>query len=132
MNFTLAELTRIKLEPGEVLSVKLFGDDYEIENVEGLKKQLQSLFPNNKIIMFMLPNGNDLQMEIVSGSLEDNKSKELDKLVDTLNNDCSSPKSYCNDCSCGKKASIEGELNESQSKSRAGPSGNDGTSNDRN
>ena len=77
MNFTLAELTRIKLEPGEVLSVKLYGDDYDETIVSGLQDSLQKNFPNNKVMIFALPPGNDLQMEAVSGSLRDNEIGEL-------------------------------------------------------
>lgn len=117
MNFTLAELTRIKLEPGEVLAVKLYGDDYDEANVHALQNQLKTLFPNNKIMVFMLPNGSDLQIEAIKGSMElAPEEKELIKqnkeLVDALNTpapvaNCSLPASYCGDCGCGKKERIE-------------------------
>lgn len=122
MNFTLAELTRIKLEPGEVLSVKLYGDDYEQDNVADLQAKLQSLFPDNKIMMFILPNGNDLQMEVIKPNMEigeisqeererrEQVLKQEKELIDTLNalpaSDCSVPTNYCGDCGCGKKERI--------------------------
>lgn len=108
MNFTLVELSRIKLEPGEVLSVKLYGDDYDDENVEGLKAHLQSLFPNNKVLMFVLPVNHDLQMEAISANVENKVNTELTDLVEKLNSSpCAEPASYCNDCSCGKKQRFE-------------------------
>lgn len=107
MNFTLAELSVIKLEPGDVLSVKLYGDDYDEVDLKGLQNQLQTTFPNNKVMMFVLPNGNDLQMEKISANLENKDNSELTNLVDSLNTDCSKPTSYCNDCACGKKGMIE-------------------------
>lgn len=101
MNFTLAELTKISLEPGEVLAVKLYGDDYDEEHVAQLRAHLKSLFPQNNVLMFVLPNGTDLQMEKISAKLEDKENSAV--------KDCSQPTSYCNDCSCGKKERIEGE-----------------------
>lgn len=80
MVLTMVELSRIKLEPNEVLSVKLFGDDYEPEDVEGLKAQLSGLFPNNKVMMFVLPAGKDLQMEAISANLEDKKNSVIAEL----------------------------------------------------
>lgn len=88
MNFTLVELSKISLAPGEVLTVKLYGDDYEPEMVDQLQNQLKSLFPKNKIMMFVLPVGHDLQMEKISDTLEDSENKELtpaQELVDALN-----------------------------------------------
>jgi len=76
-NFTLAELTRLELKPGEVLAVKLYGDDYEDSDINGLQESLKNLFPNNKIMMFVLPTGKDLQMEVISGNLENSSNKEL-------------------------------------------------------
>lgn len=102
MNFTLAELTRIKLEPDEVLSVKFYGDDYDETNLKSLQEHLKTVFPNNKVIVFNLPNGTDLQMEAIKATLEVSEDKELAK-------DCSIPTSYCNDCACGKKEMIENE-----------------------
>lgn len=97
MNFTLVELQRIKLEPGEVLTVKLYGDDYEQEEVATLKEHLKTIFPNNVVAMFVLPNGNDIQMEAVKGS-EIKENTELG---------CSTDK-FCVNCSCGKKEAAEG------------------------
>lgn len=139
MNFTLVELTRINLMPGEVLSVKLYGDDYEDMDLAGLQKSLESMFPNNKVMMFVLPAGKDLQMEVISGNLENkpdmdlapelaahqsqraalmdslNELKTLAKQPETPKADCSTV-NYCNDCSCGKKATAEAENDLNKSK----------------
>lgn len=109
MNFTLAELTLIKLEPGDVLAVKLYGDDYDQESVASLQDHMRQTFPNNKVMMFVLPNGNDLQMEKINANLENKENSQLNDLVDGLNKDCSKPTSYCNDCACGKKEIIESQ-----------------------
>jgi hypothetical protein len=120
MNFTLVELTRLKLEPDEVLSVKFYGDDYDVESIESLKKNLQSLFPNNKVMVFMLPNGTDLQMEAIKGSVENKLNTPVGELTNLPEfgqnlNDCSAPANYCNSCTCGKKEMIEAQ-NELKSK----------------
>lgn len=115
MNFTLAELTKLTLEPGEILAVKLYGDDYDEDSVVALQSNFKSLFPNNKVMIFVLPVGHDLQMEKLSATMDISELtqeqqehvKKVNELVDNLNNDCSLPTSYCNNCSCGKKEALE-------------------------
>lgn len=146
MNFTLAELTKIDLLPGDILAVKLYGDDYEETDLDGLREHLQKTFPNNKVAMFVLPNGKDLQFEKLSGNLENKGNSALeDKTLDWKkefvaameakeSSRCADPVSYCNNCGCGKKAMAESmrEENESIRKGNADLSGADGTSDDRN
>lgn len=95
MNFTLVELTKIQLAPDEVLAVKLYGDDYDSETIGQLRDQLKAVFPNNRIMMFTLPNGTDIQMEAIKGSEVPDKTAS-----------CSTT-NYCSDCSCGKKEAAE-------------------------
>ena len=88
------ELTRIVLEPGETLVVKVKSSNATSEGLEILGENLRERFPNNKVIVF---------------GLGENDNIELTSVKDTSYNDCSSPQGYCGDCSCGKKERIEGE-----------------------
>jgi hypothetical protein len=78
--FKWAELTKIKLEPGDVLSVKLFHDEtVEDEaakaDMHSLKRMLDSVFPNNKVIVFALPPASDILFEVVKQPLTESEPK---------------------------------------------------------
>lgn len=77
----IVELQKINLKPGDVLSAKLVGNDFDQETTESLSRHLKSIFPDNKIMVFTMPVGSDIVFEAVT--------KE--------------PVSYCSDCTCGKK-----------------------------
>ena len=85
IGFDVAELSVIRLKPGDVLSVKLTGDDLSIDNMDSLRDHLKKVFPDNKVLVFQMPNGSDIQFEAIR---QENTS-------------------YCNDCNCGKKESAE-------------------------
>lgn len=94
IGFDVAELQVIKLEEGDVLSVKLVGDFDEPDQVmESLQAHLAPIFPKNKVMVFTMPSGSDIVFEAI---------KQPPK------GDCSDPVSYCQDCNCGKKEQVEG------------------------
>jgi len=97
IGFDIAELKVINLAPGDVLSVKLIGDDFNQEITESLQTLLVSIFPNNKVVVFTMPTNSDIMMEVI---------KQAPKV------DCSDPVSFCSDCNCGKKEQIEGKSDE--------------------
>lgn len=79
--FDTVELQKIHLVPGDVLSVKLVGDDFDENTMQSLKDHLQEVFPDNRIMVFTMPKNSDIVFQAVT--------KE--------------PATYCSDCNCGKK-----------------------------
>ena len=83
LKFDTVELQKINLGPNDVLSVKLTGDAFDVDNVQSLQDHLSRIFTKNKVMVFNLPSGNDMNFEVIS--------------PDT---GCSN---VCSDCDCGKK-----------------------------
>lgn len=94
------EVTKLNLQPGDVLAVKVFADDINAHDLAGLRTQLQTLFKNNKIMLFALPSNGRIEMDVLDTKLP--RSTEPAS-------PCAEPMSYCNDCGCGKKERIEGQ-----------------------
>jgi hypothetical protein len=94
------KLTRIKLEPGEVLAVRIYSDSVDSMNLAMLKRQLTSLFPDNRIMLFALPSGDRMEIEVMAPTESEEASS------------CALPTSYCDDCHCGKKERVESERKE--------------------
>lgn len=88
IGFDVAELQVISLKPGDILSAKLIGDEYDVDTMASLREHLKRVFPNNEVMVFAMPNGSDIQFQAI-------KPEE--------------PKGYCNDCDCGKRE--QGESN---------------------
>lgn len=65
ISFDIAELKVISLKPGDVLSVTLTGDDYAIEAMNKLRKHIQEVFPDNKIMVFSIQHGDELKIEAI-------------------------------------------------------------------
>lgn len=91
IKFNEVEISKINLKPGDVLSVKLCGEEFDEDHLQDLNNAMQQRFPDNKIMIFLLPPEHDIKMEIIAAETKD----------------CSQPTSYCNDCSCGKKEMFE-------------------------
>ena len=96
LKITEVEVTRVNLQPGDLLAVKIYADDIDESHLKALKGQLKTLFPDNKIMLFALPKGSKIEMDVLDTSMPKATS-------------CAEPTSYCNDCSCGKKERIEGD-----------------------
>lgn len=96
------EISKVKLEPGQILVVKVYSDDTSQYDLASLKNQLKIYFPFNKIMLFALPIDGRIEMDV----LETARSPLISS------SSCAEPTSYCNDCSCGKKERIEGSKNE--------------------
>ena len=97
MKLDFAEITKINLNPGDVLVVKLQGDHYTEDDIHSLKASFDVVFPHNKVFVTTLPQGFDMKFEVIAPA----KKPGL----------CPDPISYCFDCSCGKKEASE-TLNE--------------------
>lgn len=86
-----AEVNVINLTPGDTLVVKLRGDELADQvNMRSLQEAIQKRFPDNKIMLFWLPDRNDLDLEVI-------------KALPKQENSCNSA-NFCADCNCGKKA----------------------------
>jgi len=91
VSFVNAELIKLTIAPGEVLGVKITSDDMDESHLESLKSGLKILFPNNKVMIFCVPPGDDLTFTAIQG---------LEEKVD-----CGVK--ACEDCSCGKKERLQ-------------------------
>ena len=89
IGFDVAELQVINLKQGDVLSIKLIGDDFDGSSAESLRKHLKNVFPNNKVMVFLMPSGSDLQIQAIR--LEDQN-------LESEPNDCGN----CDGCNCNK------------------------------
>jgi hypothetical protein len=89
IKFSFAELKTISLKEGDVLSVKLTSSSATSEDLESLRKTLGSVFPNNQVLIFDMPEGEDIVFEKVE--------------QEPVLNCSTAPKGYCDDCNCGKK-----------------------------
>lgn len=80
LGISLTELKIINLQQGDVLSVKLVGDDFDANIMENLRYHLNQVFTRNKVMVFTMPTGSDIIFEAIT-----------------------QPTSYCDNCNCGKK-----------------------------
>lgn len=94
LKFDVVELQKIKLEPGDVLSVKLIGDDMGPEDMDSLRAFLNQVFKDNKVLLFTMPRKSDIVFEAI-------QQPQAAEGCSTTN--------YCNDCNCGKKEQALGE-----------------------
>lgn len=90
MVFSEATFTRLSLLPGEVLGVKVVSDTLGTEALSNLQKKLSSLFPNNKVMVFCMPVGEDISFTAMSGSSKSGCGPQA-----------------CDDCNCGKKEALQ-------------------------
>lgn len=66
------EVTKLNLRPGEVLFVKLHGDDFDHQpTIESLHEVLRKTFPNNKVMVMSMPTSNDVEMIVVKGESDE-------------------------------------------------------------
>jgi len=75
IKITEVEATVLRLEPGDVLAVKVKGDDFNHEaTLQGLKEHVQSLFPNNKVLLFSMDSGHEIEFNILKGDTNEHQS----------------------------------------------------------
>lgn len=96
--FDVVEVQRVNLQPGDTLMVTVKNDDLSQDSVDALRKQLQVVFPDNKVFVFAMGTSDDVQLSIVSQATQENVAG------------CSTT-SYCSDCNCGKKEQATGGSN---------------------
>lgn len=101
------EATKLNLQPGQVLIVKVYADDTSQNDLAQLRSQLKVLFPNNKIMLFALPSGGKIEMDVLDLGGPIVQPAFANPV--SMTSPCAEPASYCNDCACGKKERIEGK-----------------------
>ncbi len=95
-NISDVQIAKLTLAPGEVLTVRIYSDTIGGDDLAMLKRQLTSVFPSNRIMLFSMPKGDRLDLEVIAPAVQEQNS-------------CAEPASYCNDCRCGKKERIESQ-----------------------
>ena len=85
VTFTEVELIKLSLEPSDVLGVKITGGDIGPSDLNELNNQLKKVFPNNKVMIFYVPEGTEMEFTAI-------KPVEVGCGPQT-----------CADCNCGKK-----------------------------
>lgn len=91
-----AQVYRLNLKPEEILLVKIKSDQLDSSALDSIRKGFKQLLPNNKVAIMSVGTDDDI---------------ELTSVKDSSYTDCASPKSYCQDCSCGKKEKVQSETN---------------------
>lgn len=107
LTFTIAEISKLNLQPGDILSVKMVGEEFDENAMKSLKAQFSAIFPNNRVSIMVLPPNHDVQMTVIKAAIEPVEAS-----------DCAKPTSYCDSCACGKKERIEGEIKISEARAR--------------
>lgn len=92
VSFVEAELTKISLDPGDMLSVKIIDRDMDQDSLMGFQNGLQALFPNNRVLVFVFP---------------PESSISFTKIKSDQSVGCG-PQT-CVDCNCGKAQDLKGE-----------------------
>lgn len=87
MELTLKEIevTKLNLQPGDVLTVTIKDNDIDTSSLESLREMFKRLYPNNEVALFGIGLNSDITFTVTKGS---------------------NP-GYCVDCSCGKKEQVE-------------------------
>lgn len=83
------EVTKLNLQPGEVLVVTIKHDEVDSDSIRDLKEMFESVFPNNQTLILAVGKDDDIKLTSV-------------KSIDTVRSSCSTG-NYCDDCNCGKK-----------------------------
>ena len=90
------DVQKLNLQDGDVLMVKMKGDDFcSVEILNSLKNELQLIFPNNRVSVLCMPSDHDIAFDVVASQKE------------TASACGPGPANYCNDCGCGKKEAYE-------------------------
>lgn len=62
----ISEIQKMTLEEGDDLVVKLRGDNFDgWESMASLKKMLEDKYPSNRVLIFFLPTGSDIDFSVI-------------------------------------------------------------------
>lgn len=90
------EVTKLNLQPGEILMVTLKNDDVDAESMNALAEGLRKFFPANKVAVMNVGKDGDLRFQTLAAAM----APDLSCSASTVG--------YCGDCNCGKREQIEG------------------------
>jgi len=68
------EINKLTLQPGDVLSVTIKGDDLSPENLNDLQEGIKNYFPAHKVMMFMMRPDQDIKFEVIKGETNESNS----------------------------------------------------------
>jgi hypothetical protein len=95
-NISDVQIAKLSLAEGEILTMRIFSDSVNELDLAMLKRQLTSVFPHNRILLFSMAKGDRMEIEVVAPEAP-------------AVSPCTEPENYCNSCACGKKERIEAE-----------------------
>jgi hypothetical protein len=90
------EVTKINLQPGQILMASVYSDDISQADLSTLRIKLQTLFPDNKVILFGLPVDGKIEMSVIDTGVKENSGNRP------------GPVAHCNNCTLPVER-IEGE-----------------------
>lgn len=94
VGFDVVELTRVGLKEDEVLFVTVKNDDMGMDSIQELRKQLNLVFPNNKVFVLGMGTNDDVKFAAIN---QESVAKPENV-------------GYCSNCNCGKKERAEKTL----------------------
>lgn len=87
VKFAFAELTRLNLEPGEVLIIKIKSKEFYEESFSYFQREFQKAFPKNKVSVIYIGESEEITFQTIKSM-----SKCDEESI-----------GYCNNCNCGKR-----------------------------
>lgn len=94
------DVQKLSLQPGEVLIVTIKSDELTEDSMYELRRGLMGYFPNNKVLVMGVGSEGSVNLTVARAVAYDDPKPQVG---------CgTTPASYCNDCSCGKKEAYEG------------------------
>lgn len=82
LTFTNVDVTRVNLQPGDVLMVTV-KSDADSESLSYLNERLQYFFPDNKIVVFGIQKGDSVDFTIASQDKENYTDSESEQAPET-------------------------------------------------
>ena len=83
------DVTKINLQPGEILVVTIKNDDVDSNAIKALKELFNDILPSNQTVILAVGKNDDIEFTSV-------------KSIDMIKSSCDTG-NFCQDCNCGKK-----------------------------
>lgn len=94
----VTEVSKLSLNQDDTLVIRIYSDQVDEGDLMVMRSQLKQLFPYNKVVVLAVGADQKIEIDVIT------QPQPVQ-----LASPCASPVSYCNDCSCGKKAMIESQ-----------------------
>lgn len=68
MEFTFkeVEVQKLNLQPGDILFIKVYSDDFDAQVLEKFRKSLKPAFPNNEVTIVGLSQEDKIELTVVT------------------------------------------------------------------